>query len=199
MRQSREYLSSSREVNPFLQGIAGKGQTGAKTLSHCQVESWGCGAIGPQVTCRSLFRTRRRQSKVSALGARTGFLWISKPPSFDSRQLPDACGHTWTRADRTAIKPRRTFGFHAPFSCFTGTREDEFARGFGRGGSLVPGRSADMDRDAEPAIHGHAYGVASLLCRRPSLAASEGEPLTPSNDSFPCAACIPRRGSTRAH
>jgi hypothetical protein len=32
---------------------------------------------------------------------------------------------------------------------------DDFARGFGRG-SLVPGRSADMDRDAEPAIHGRA-------------------------------------------
>ena len=79
-------------------------------------------------------------------------------------------------------KLRRSFGFHAPFSCFTGTREDEFARGFGRGGSLVPSRSPDMDRDAEPAIHGRAHWVASLLCRRQSLAASEGEPLSPSDN-----------------
>lgn len=39
MRQSREYLSSSREVNPFLQGIAWKRSNWCKnSVSRCQIE-----------------------------------------------------------------------------------------------------------------------------------------------------------------
>ena len=33
-----------------------------------------------------------------------GFLWISNPPSSDTRQFPDACAHIRTRADGAAIQ-----------------------------------------------------------------------------------------------
>src|SRR5438046_2845724 len=59
----------------------------------------------------------------------------------------DACAHTWTRVDRTGHSISRV-GFHGPFRCLAGVRGDEFAEGLGRGGSMVSGRSADLDCDA---------------------------------------------------
>jgi hypothetical protein len=107
-----------------------------------------------------------------------------------------ACIH---RGARPFEKPRHMFGFLGPCSCLAGVPGEEFASGAGRGGSMVSGRGADLDRDAESAIHGHAQAVTFLLRRRPSLAASEGEPLSSSAESFRRAADTPRRGQTRAH
>ena len=104
-----------------------------------------------------------------------------------------ACIH---RGARPFEKPRHMFGFLGPCSCLAGVLGDEFASG--RGGSMVSGRGADLDRDAESAVHGRTQGVASLLRRRPSLAASEGEPLSSSAESFRRAAGTPRRGQ-RGH
>jgi hypothetical protein len=90
--------------------------------------------------------------------------------SFTFSGPKDSCAHTWTCADRTAIKPRRTFGFHASFRCFARARDDDVARGFPRGGSLIPGRSAVQNLALIPWRSKRSRARYSSACRtRPPM------------------------------